>query len=77
MIKDEFIVAQNIEQELSNEDISRLKKLKEANSFQKTSKSHKEQLKSLEKEVDLHIDELVDNISGLSNHEMLMLTRAA
>ena len=73
MIKDEFIVAQNIEQELSNEDISRLKKLKEANSFQKTSKSHKEQLKSLEKEVDLHIDELVDNISGLSNHEMLSI----
>ncbi len=71
LIKDEFIISQNIEQDLSAEDIARLKKLKEANSFQKTSKSHKEQLKNLEKEIDLHIEELVDNINGLSSHEML------
>jgi hypothetical protein len=71
LIKDEFIVSQNVEQELSAEDIARLKKLKETNSFQKTSKSHKEQLKNLEKEVDLHIEELVDDIIGLSSHEML------
>lgn len=73
LIKDEFIVSQNVEQDLSAEDIARLKKLKEANSFQKTSKSHKEQLKNLEKEIDLHIEELVDNISGLSSHEMLSI----
>lgn len=71
LIKDEFIVSQNVEQDLSSEDIARLKKLKEANSFQKTSRSHKEQLKNLEKEIDLHIEELVDNINGLSSHEML------
>lgn len=73
LIKDEFIVSQNIEQDLSEEDLQRLKKLKDGNSFKKISKSHKEQLKSLEKEVDLHIEELVDNISGLSSHEMLSI----
>ena len=73
LIKDEFIVSQNVEQELSEEDISRLKKLKDGNSFRKISKSHKEQLKSLEKEVDLHIEELVDNINGLTSHEMLSI----
>ncbi len=73
LIKDEFIVGQNVEQNLSEEDITRLKKLKEANSFQKTSKSHKEQLKNLEKEIDLHIDELVDDTNGLSNHHMLSI----
>jgi len=73
LIKDEFIVSQNIEQDLSEEDLQRLKKLKEGNSFKKLSKSHKEQLKSLEKEVDLHIEELVDDINGLSSHEMLSI----
>lgn len=73
MIKDEFIVAQNIEQELSAEDINKLKNIKEFKSSVKSSKSHKEQQKKLEKEIDLHIEELVDNLSGLSNHEMLSI----
>ena len=71
LLKDEFIVAQNVEQELSDDDIARLKRMKEVNSFQKTSKSHKEQLKNLEKEIDLHIEELVDNSNGMTSHEML------
>lgn len=73
MLKDEFIVSQNVEQELTQEDIERLKKMKEVNSFQKTSKSHKEQQKKLEKEIDLHIEELVDDVNGLSSHEMLSI----
>ncbi len=73
MIKDEFIVAQNIEQELSIEDINKLKNIKEFKSSVKSSKSHKEQQKKLEKEIDLHIEELVENLSGLSNHEMLSI----
>ncbi len=73
LIKDEFIVSQNIEQDLSEEDLLKLKKLKEGNSFKKISKSHKEQLKSLEKEVDLHSEELVEDIKGLSSHEMLSI----
>ena len=71
LLKDEFIVAQNVEQELSDEDIAKLKGVKEFKSASKTSKSHKEQLKKLEKEVDLHIEELVDKVSGMSNHEIL------
>jgi hypothetical protein len=73
MLKDEFIVLQNVEQELSKEDIERLKKMKESNSFQKTSRSHKEQLKNQEKEIDLHIEELVEDVNGLTSHEMLSI----
>ncbi len=71
LLKDEFVVQQNIEQQLSNEDVSRLSSIKEFKQSPKQSKSHKEQLRNLEKEVDLHIEELVDNSSGMSNHEML------
>lgn len=73
MLKDEFIVSQNIEQELSNEDIKRLKSIKEFKSHIRESKSHKEQLKKLEKEIDLHIEELVEDVAGLSSHEMLSI----
>lgn len=73
ILKDEFIVSQNIGQDLSAEDINRLKNIKEFKTSVKASKSHKEQQKKLEKEVDLHIEELVDNLSGLSNHEMLSI----
>ncbi len=71
LLKDEFIHQQNIEAELSLVDIARLKTIKEFKSKEKISKSNREYLKSLEKEVDLHIEELVDKISGLSNFEML------
>jgi hypothetical protein len=73
LLKDEFIVAQNVEQNLSEEDITKLKSIKEFKSSAKRSKSNKEQQKKLEKEVDLHIEELVDNVVGLSNHEMLSI----
>jgi hypothetical protein len=73
LLKDEFIVAQNVEQNLSEEDITRLKTIKEFKSSAKRSKSAKEQQKKLEKEVDLHIEELVDKVVGLTNHEMLSI----
>jgi len=71
LLKDEFLMQTNVEQELSLVDIAKLKSIKEFNSRTKTSKSNKEYLKSLEKEVDLHITELVENPEGLSNFEML------
>ncbi|MEO6304466.1 MAG: DUF2027 domain-containing protein [Bacteroidia bacterium] len=71
LLKDEFLAQTNIEQELSLVDLAKLKSIKEFNSRSKTSKSNKEYLKSLEKEVDLHITELIDNPEGLSNFEML------
>lgn len=71
LLKDEFLTTQKVEQELSPLDIERLKMVKEFKSKQNQSKSSREYLKSLEKEVDLHIEELIENSSGLSNFEML------
>lgn len=71
LLKDEFIDKREIEQTLTEEDILKIKSIKEFKSRSTVSKSKKEYLKSLEKEVDLHIEELVSNTSGLSNYEML------
>jgi hypothetical protein len=71
LLKEEFLTQTNVEQELSLVDIAKLKSVKEFNSRSKVSKSNKEYLKSLEKEVDLHITELIDKPEGLSNFEML------
>ncbi|MBX3165529.1 MAG: DUF2027 domain-containing protein [Bacteroidetes bacterium] len=71
LLKEEFHNAAKIEQPLTSLDIERLKTIKEFKSKSKISKSNKEYLKSLEKEVDLHIEELIDSTSGLSNFEML------
>lgn len=73
LLKDEFITTNTVEAVLEEEDIKRLKSIKEFNSKEKISRSHKDYLKSLEKEVDLHIEELVDSIKGLSNHEILSI----
>lgn len=69
LIKDDFIYKEEIVQELSLIEISKLEALKEFKSNTKISKSSKEFLKSLE--VDLHIEELIENVKGLSNIEML------
>lgn len=71
ILKDEFTSVTKVEPELSLIDIEKLKSVKEFRSKEKVSKSSREYLKSLEKEVDLHIEELVENVSGLSNFEML------
>lgn len=71
LLKEEFITQTNVEQELTVNDITKLKSIKEFNSHSKISKSNKEYLKSLEKEVDLHITELIENSQGLSNFDML------
>lgn len=73
LLKDEFMNTQTVEAILNEEDIRKLKSIKEFRSKQKVSRSHKDYLKSLEKEVDLHIDELVDSIKGMTNHEMLSI----
>jgi hypothetical protein len=73
ILKDEFIFQNEVQQKLSLIDIEKLKNVKEFNSKARISKSNKEYLKSLKKEIDLHIEELVDNTSGLSNYDMLTL----
>ena len=73
LLKDEFFVVENVLQDLSEEDVKKLQSIKEFKSSSKTSKSHKPQLQKLETEVDLHIDELTDNTTGMTNHEMLSI----
>ncbi len=73
ILKDEFILTQNIETDLKKEDIEKLKSIKEFKAQEKTSKSAKEYLKSLDREVDLHIEELVENTFGLGNFDMLKI----
>ncbi len=71
LLKEEFLATREVEQNLSSEDIKKIKSIKEFKSRSSVSKSKKEYLKSMEKEVDLHIEELVPNTKGLSNYEML------
>ncbi|MCC6372997.1 MAG: Smr/MutS family protein [Bacteroidia bacterium] len=71
LLKDEFYTTENVEQNLSLIDVEKLRNIKEFKSQQKSSKSTKEYLKSLEKEVDLHIEELVDDTNGMSSFEKL------
>jgi hypothetical protein len=73
LLKDQFAVFENVKQELNSDDVARLNDMKEYKSKTGTSKSHKEQLKKLEAEVDLHIEELVDNVSGLNHHQILTI----
>jgi hypothetical protein len=71
LLKEEFLNTREIEHSLTDEDLRRVKSIKEFKSRETVSKSKKEYLKSLEKEVDLHIEELVTSTTGLSNYEML------
>ncbi|MBS1652248.1 MAG: Smr/MutS family protein [Bacteroidetes bacterium] len=69
LIKDQFSQTDTTTTELSLIDIARLKTIKEFKTKAKVSKSQKEYLKSLEREIDLHIEELVENPNELSSHE--------
>lgn len=71
LLKEEFLDTREVEHSITDEDIQRIKSIKEFKSKETVSKSKKEYLRSLEKEVDLHIEELVPSTSGLSNYEML------
>lgn len=71
LLKDEFLNTREVEHRLTDDDIKRVKSIKEFKSKATISKSKKEYLRSLEKEVDLHIEELMKNTKGLSNYEML------
>lgn len=71
LLKDEFIHMHEVEQNLTEADIEKIKSIKEFKTRTSVSKSKKEFLKSLEKEVDLHIEELTQDTTGLSNYEML------
>lgn len=69
-LKDDFLDV--IEQKLNIEDLSRLKSIKEFKQPIKTSVA-KQRVKDLTKEVDLHIEELIDSHSGLTNAQILAI----
>jgi len=71
LLKDDFMTIEQVQHDITLEDIERLRTVKEMLPRNKISKSSKAYLKSLEKEVDLHIEELIDSTKGLSNYEML------
>jgi hypothetical protein len=73
LLKDDFNTIENVEASFTEDDFIRLKTVKEFKSRSKISKSSKAYLKSLEKEVDLHIEELVKDPDNLSNHEKLSI----
>jgi hypothetical protein len=71
LLKEDFITRREIHREITVEDVEKLKSIKEFVTKARPSRSAREQERLLEKEVDLHIEELIDNTSGLSSFEML------
>lgn len=71
LLKDDFVSVNKVEDLADPQELARLTTVREFKSKARVSKSSKDYLKSLEKEVDLHIEELVENTGGLSNFEML------
>lgn len=72
VLKDDFMDNDVVEQRLSNEDITRLKSIKEFKQPMKVSVA-KQKIKDLTREIDLHIEELMDSYSGLTNAQILAI----
>jgi hypothetical protein len=72
ILKENFLDKEVIERAFNAEDLTRLKAIKEFKQPQKKSIA-KQKIKDLTKEIDLHIEELVDSKSGLTNSEILSI----
>lgn len=72
ILKDNFLDKQIVEQTLRPEDMTRLKSIKEFKQPQKKSIA-KQRIKDLTREIDLHIDELVDSHKNLTNYEIMSI----
>ena len=72
ILKDNFLDKEVIEKTLTMEDMTRLKSIKEFKQPQKTSVA-KQRIKDLTKEIDLHIEELMDSHKNLTNYEILSI----
>jgi hypothetical protein len=72
LLKENFIEKQIIEKNLSSEDITKLKSIKEFKQPQKNSVA-KQRIKDLTREIDLHIEELIDSHKNLTNYEILSI----
>jgi hypothetical protein len=70
ILKENFLDKEIIEQTLRPEDMTRLKSIKEFKQPKKKSIA-KQRIKDLTREIDLHIEELVDSHSGMTNAQIL------
>lgn len=70
ILKEDFLDKQVVEQTLHPEDLTRLKAIKEFKQPVKTSVA-KQKIKDLTREIDLHIEELVDSYKNLTNAQIL------
>jgi hypothetical protein len=72
-LKDDFAEAKKVRQTLTDYDVERLRTIKELKQHEKKSIPHNNPAYLIDKEVDLHIEKLVDSYKGMSNHDMLQL----
>ncbi len=70
ILKDDFLDTRVVEQTLNPEDLTRLKAIKEFKQPLKTSVA-KQKIKDLTREIDLHIEELLDSYKNLTNGQIL------
>ncbi len=72
ILKENFLDKEIVEQTLRPEDLTRLKSIKEFKQPQKKSVA-KQRIKDLTKEIDLHIEELIDSHKNLTNYEIMSI----
>lgn len=70
ILKDDFLDTKLVEQTLHPEDLTRLKSIKEFKQPVKISVA-KQKIKDLTREIDLHIEELIDSHKNLTNSQIL------
>ena len=73
ILKDDFTEGKKIVQQLTDYDVERLKNIKEFKSPAKKSVPHNNPSYFIEKEIDLHAQNLLDSFKGMSNHEILQV----
>ena len=72
-LKDNFIEGKKIEQKLTDYDIDRLRKIKEIKHEEKKSIPHKNPAFLVEKEIDLHAENLMETFKHMSNYEIMQV----
>jgi hypothetical protein len=72
-LKENFLEGKKIEQKLTDYDIERLRKIKEVVPVEKKSIPHKNPAFLIEKEVDLHAENLMETFKHMSNYEIMQV----
>ncbi|MBS1646382.1 MAG: DUF2027 domain-containing protein [Bacteroidetes bacterium] len=72
-LKNDFVDTKKVKETLTDEDVMRLKKVKEFKPQEKKSIPHHNPVFFVEKEVDLHAENVLDSFKNMSNHEILQV----